>query len=183
MTRNPLFSTSQPIIRKVSDQVYSSPIPKNWPDIAACRDASSSRSIGRRSTLVQYRFFAGPTETNKVQVSTHTRSTLLPGLAAASWEAMARPVTPPAQPSPKMGRREHRCENSSASWREHPNSASRCPSTRRSQRYRHLRLQTRNGEGPCCRRNKQGCCASILLCADRMLRGSRTIRSAHNKNS
>ena len=104
-TVSPGSSTSQPMIRCVSGHSFSaapmivaSPSPPHWttaaaapsPKIAVATIAAGS-SLSRRIEIEQ--------------VSIVTNSQRVPGSDAARRAAVARPLTPPAQPSPNTGTR------------------------------------------------------------------------------
>ena len=57
-----------------------------------------------------------PAQNDTVQASTATISTFVPSWAAAKSRAIARPETPPAQPSPKTGMRITSSRNPISRW-------------------------------------------------------------------
>ena len=104
-TPKPSVSTSHPMMARVSGQVYSPPVPKTAPVwLSVERHAAAAPSP--KSTVAMISAFCRRSARNdSVQVSTHTKSTLLPGAATARREARDSPETPAAQPRPNTGTR------------------------------------------------------------------------------
>ena len=104
-TESPGSSTSQPMIRSVSGQSFSAePAIRATPWSPLLTIPAAAPSPNKAVATMA----AGSSLSRRIeieQVSTVTNSQRVPGSAAASREASASPLTPPAQPRPKTGMR------------------------------------------------------------------------------
>ena len=101
---NPLSAISQPITSRVPGQVCS-PLattagPEPSVDSKTPAAPSPNRAVATMLLLVQ-----SSRRNDKAHNSTTRSSTISPGCASAWLAARARPMTPPAQPNPKIGNR------------------------------------------------------------------------------